>query len=60
MKNARGILSEHIKVHYDEEEKITKAMKTYAKEAVDTFVKMYLVDANIDLNTVEQFKNTLV
>lgn len=61
IKNARAVLSEHIKVHYDEEEKITTAMKAYAAQVVENidFRRLgFTMDECAEIE--EEIKNNLV
>lgn len=61
IKNARAVLSEHIKVHYDEEEKITAAMKAYAAQVVENIDFRRLGYSGDECEEIENaIKNNLV
>lgn len=59
VKNARTILSEHIKVHWNEEEKIVAAMKEYANQFLDLVMEdvIRFCDDNYSYELQLQLKN---
>ena len=65
MKNAKTILSEHIHVSWDQEERIIAAMKEYANQAIDMCAGSaeYVMEEEgpvLHRGSIQEVKNQLV